>query len=155
MWHFQIHLMNNIQVAFLGTPATGYVQYQNVHPGNRMSPTFLCTHATPYVQHLYFKFDVYPGISLQNISRYTCHRICPTFIGDVTCDVICFHQPTLVLSPSYHEQVKCHFWPNIGKMGQANRFKFTEIIILHTQHHFPTPATLQKQVGCFNRRVVT
>ena len=55
-----------------------------------MYPGFLGIPATGYVQH------VYPGIPLTeyvpSISRYTHHRICPTFVGmmsDITCDVIC------------------------------------------------------------------
>ena len=76
-------------MAFLGTPATRYVQYVAFTEQN-MCPIFLRTPATPYVQHLYFLMCTQVFLP-QNISRYTCHRLSPTFIGDVTCDVTCFH----------------------------------------------------------------
>ena len=64
---------------------------------------------------------IYPQ-DMSNISRYTCHRICPTVVGmiPITCDVICFGLPTLVLSTSYYflrVDKTSLFWPKVGKMG--------------------------------------
>ena len=72
-----------------------------VYPHRICTPAFLGIPATGYVQH------VYPGIPLTeyvpSISRYTRHRICPTFVGmipDITCDVVWLtHSGS---EPSYH-----------------------------------------------------
>ena len=66
-------------MAFLGTPATRYVQYVAFTEQN-MCPIFLRTPATPYVQHLYFLMCTQVTEYVPNLPAHTCHTICPTFV---------------------------------------------------------------------------